>query len=513
MRSILVLIVLISLSFQGGAANHTHTALKAHDHPLSAVGMSVPEVLLQRDISRITGIGLVHESVSCVSKETQLFYDQGLTFLFHFDWISAARSFHRSLRNDSVCAMSFLGLSFAYSGWGDWNAAESALERATILGGSGNSRERLRIELRRKQLRAIASESQQDFEMYVQALDGAVQTFPKDPIFLLLRGNAAEGFAAAVGQRGEQPSIGFYRRVLELDPRNSAAQHYLAHCYEMVGDISVALEHAKQFALLSPSVPHAHHMYGHELRRAGFLNEAIRQFEIARRQQEHTYASEHETLAYDWHYRHNLNLLAAALRQRGNRELAENMLSVLNSLDSHTPGDDYYKTQLPEFLLQTGRLTRAMALAAAAAERSGVSCVLNRVIIGSAQEQLNDAQAAQSSLSAAEGCEKELSRAWKSILGPKIEILRAQLKLKTDRPAALSAFMEQEQRIRSLPGVDGWSDALFQLEFIGHLALNHEAWDLARFTVQQLSEHAPQYAGTRILSATVANHERKTKAE
>src|SRR5690242_17426370 len=156
MRLLIVLLV-VSLSTRGGAGNDTSAGLHAHEHRLSARGVSVPEILLHRDISRINGIGLVHEPVSCGSKEALLFYDQGLTFLLHFDWISAARSFNRSLRNDPACPMSFLGLSFAYSGWSDLNAAEAALERARALGRRVTSRERLRITLRCKQLRAIDS--------------------------------------------------------------------------------------------------------------------------------------------------------------------------------------------------------------------------------------------------------------------------------------------------------------------------------------------------------------------
>ena len=54
----------------------------------------------------------------------------------------------------------------------------------------------------------------------------------------------------------------------------------MAHAYENSGRMKEA-DHAAAYAAQAPSVPHAVHMHGHELRRLGRINEAIARFEAA----------------------------------------------------------------------------------------------------------------------------------------------------------------------------------------------------------------------------------------
>ena len=68
-------------------------------------------------------------------------------------------------------------------------------------------------------------------------------------------------------------------------------------------------------------------------------------------------------------------------------------------------------------------------------------------------------------------------------------------------------FKEVERGLRALLGPDAWSQALFRLESIAHLARSQGDWELARHTAKQMLEHDPAYAGSHYALALVAEHE------
>jgi len=102
---------------------------------------------------------------------------------------------------------------------------------------------------------------------------------PLDPGLWILRGFADEGPGAGHGQTGDLDSIAFYLSALAVSPNNSAAHHYLAHSYENIGRTEEALSHSEAYLRVSSAIPHAHHMRGHELRRAGALKMPSKSFE------------------------------------------------------------------------------------------------------------------------------------------------------------------------------------------------------------------------------------------
>src|SRR5262249_5798435 len=93
----------------------------------------------------------------------------------------------------------------------------------------------------------------------------------------------------------------------------------------------------------------------------------------------------------------------------------------------------------------------------------------------------------------------------------RMEILRAQVELLQDEhEPAVSRVRNEVLRMRSLPGSDAWSEAVFHLRFIAQVAINAGEWDLARFVAHQLAAHAPFYAGAHLALALVAQHDGDT---
>ena len=336
-------------------------AQAGHSESHQRVGW-IPSAFLERPIALQVGIGSIHEQVSTSSKEAQQFYDQGLAYLESYFWAQAARSFYEALHYDPKLAMAYVGLSYAYSPM-DFPAAAAALAHAKSLSASITDRESRRIQIRALQLNAMLDPSKIERELAVRdALDDALAAYPDDVVLLLLRGVAQEPSPFADGQGCiDMQAATFFNRVLALDPNNFAAHHFLIHCYENNGLLQDALPHAKAYAELAPDVPHAQHMYGHVLRHIGRMDQAIAQFLKTDDIERAYFRKENIPPWYDWHYAHNLDLLASSYQYLGQMKNAEKYFRTVSALPAFTDYDSFNREDWPEFLLDRGRYSEALA--------------------------------------------------------------------------------------------------------------------------------------------------------
>ena len=298
---------MIFISLAAGSLIAQEASHEGHTH----IGW-LPAEILERPVSQQQGIGKIHEAVSTKSQRAQIFYDQGLAYLQSYVWIEAARSFHQALRSDPQLAMAYVGLSYAYSPI-DFTAATGAMVKALEFSNTASPRERQRIIIRDMQLKAMLnSTSPEAFAAFKKSLDNAVAEFPGDEQFLLLRGNAEEPSPFGDGQGCVPGAIPFYEKVLVASPDNFAANHFLTHCYENSGRPEEALKFARVYVRQAPEIPHAHHMYGHVLRRTGGMLDAIAQFKIADTLEVAYFKKNNFPPTVDWHHPHNLGLLASS---------------------------------------------------------------------------------------------------------------------------------------------------------------------------------------------------------
>ena len=156
-------------------------------------------------------------------------------------------------------------------------------------------------------------------------------------------------------------STAFYQEALRVSPGNGAAHHYLTHSYENLNQIARALEHGEVYARIAAAIPHAHHMWGHDLRRVGRLDEAIAAFNRTNDLEKAYYAAEKIPAEMDWHHVHNLDLLATSYEHKGQMRRAEALLREAVAVKPITEYQAYNQKSLTVFLLGRQRWREALA--------------------------------------------------------------------------------------------------------------------------------------------------------
>jgi tetratricopeptide (TPR) repeat protein len=475
----------------------------------------VPEEILARPVPLRPGVGNAHEAVTTSSPEAQAFYDQGMNYLHGYVWIEAARSFRQALRLDPKLAMAWVGLSRVYSGLDDPEEARRALARAEALAAGASPREQRRVALRAKQLEAMAAvDDTARHAAYKKAIDDALAVDISDASLWLIRGNAEELSAAGRGQRGGTASTAFYLEAIRLHPDDAAAHHYLTHSYETIGQIALALEHGEAFARLAPSIPHAHHMWGHDLRRVGRIDDAIAAFRRTDELEKAYYAAERIPAEVDWHHVHNLDLLAMAYQHKGQMRKAEATMREATALPALTDYVEFAQKLLPVFLLGRERWDEAIEAAGRLTQGRWIGTrAVGHALVGHAllaRGRVPEARAAH------EAAERELAATPASAAGigvsrgqvqPWVDMLRGEMLIREGARQEGRQVLERVARtLRGLPGPDAWIQALFRLEAMARLARDAREWELAAFMAEQMIEHDAAYGGSHLARALVAEN-------
>jgi tetratricopeptide (TPR) repeat protein len=489
---VLALLLTAALSAQ---AEHVHRP------PSSATALE----LAQRPVTLRTGIGSAHDAVGTKSKEAAAFYDQGLAYLQSYVWIEAARSFNQALRIDPKLGMAHLGLTVAYVELNAAPAAREELRRATALAVSDHDKRH--VEARTLQMAAEdAPADKARLAAYRAALDAALAKFPQDEELWLERGEAESPDPAERGQGSVAGSVRFYVRALALAPGHFAAHHYLAHAYENTGRIQDALTEGATYAKMAPSVPHARHMDGHNLRRAGRIDEAIAEFAAADALETKYFAAERIPVEYDWHYQHNLDLLATSYQYVGRMKRAEELFTRSFAISSSLLVQEFNKREWPEFLLARGRAKEALAAAGTmVAQRSAVVSAAGhveagraRLALGQFKEAADEGNAALRLMRGTEGA---------GIVALPLQAFQGEFLLRTGKRDKARPMLEDVvTKARALPGPDAWAQTLFTIEAIARAAREAGDWELAAWAARQMFEHDPNYAGTHAALALVAGH-------
>jgi tetratricopeptide (TPR) repeat protein len=483
---------------------------------MSAADGATLDDLVKRPIPLRAGIGSAHDVVSTSSKDAQAWYDQGLAYLHSYVWLEAARSFNQALRIDPALAMAHVGLTYAYTELSAPAAARAALDRANALQGVASDHDRLHVALRTLQMDAESSEHSRNVPRQIEyraALDAALARHPDDDELWLLRGHAESADPAERGQGSGAAAIRFYEKARALAPADAGAHHYLTHAYENTGRIDEARAEGALYASLAPNIPHARHMHGHDLRRAGLMTEAIEEFRAA--DVLHTAWSKAEGIPpeYDWDYQHNLDLLATSYQYIGQMRNAEPLLKASFALASPLVQQELNKRAWPVFLRARGRGEEALAAAKVmAAHPSALVSAAGHVEAGRAHLLLGRFPAAADEANAALRLIREAPEGAGLVANP-LQELQGEFFLRTgQREKGRRMLQDVVRKARLSPGPDAWTQTTFAIEAVARAARDAGDWELAAWAATQLIEHDANYAGAHLAQAHAAEHDgdRKT---
>jgi protein-disulfide isomerase len=479
-------------------------------HPMDEIVGWIPREILERPVALRTDIGNLHEKVSTSSKEAQAFCDQGLNYLASYVWIEAARSYQQALRLDPNLAAGYLGLARVYVALEDYAAARSSLDKAQSLPAGASDLERKKIDIQSHLVAFLEDKGNLNkFLEYRKVLYDALMSYPMDPGLWILRGFADEGPGAGRGQTGDVDSIAFYQTALAVSPDNSAAHHYLAHSFENIGQTEEALKHSEAYLRFTMSIPHAHHMRGHELRRGGRIEDAIAEFRKANELEEAYYRAENIPPQYDWHRAHNLTLLALCYQLVGQLKATEQLLREAFALPAHSDLGEFARKQLPEYLLARGRTEEALEQSQLLLQSSsGMARFAGHSLIGRAMVAMHRTGEAEKELQSARDELVLISSNEADRLRSYSETLRAEILLSEKKSAEGVGLMKSiEKELRGSLGPDTRSQALIQLESIALRARDLQEWALAELTAQEMIQLDPSYGGGYYALGLAAEHE------
>ena len=446
----------------------------------AAPGDPVDPALLERPTVLRKDVGAVHQKVTTSSSEAQAFYDQGLTFLHHYVFIEAARSFHQALRSDPECAMCWMGLARAEQGLERREATAAAIEKAQALAAleaKASKKEQSFIALRAQQIEAQAAPSSEEKEKhaaYKAALDKALASYPDDAELWIIRGNAEEPGPWGRGQFGGSASIAFYETALVRSPGHLGADHYLVHSFENIAHHAEAAEHGKIYAATSPGVAHAQHMYGHVLPRLGRWEEALAQFEKADAIEEAYAKAENLRPGDDWHHLHNLQLLGYTYLRLQRVSDAEKTFRRAFDTPARLPYRGTPQASLAEFYLLRGQPRDALAVARALqvdtrtpATRVVATAVEGEALLalGEMAEAQDAARRAKMRLDTARGQLGAEARYLDLYVAPYIQQLETEIALHGKDPAEAEASIRKVANdLSQNPRFDAWGEGLFRLD-------------------------------------------------
>jgi tetratricopeptide (TPR) repeat protein len=280
----------------------------------------------------------------------------------------------------------------------------------------------------------------------------------------------------------------------------------LTHAYENGGRLPDALTHGATYAKMAPAVPHARHMDGHNLRRAGRIDEAIAEFTEADALETAYFATEKIPVEYDWHYQHNLDLLATSYQYVGRMRKAEELFRRSFAIPSSLLVQEFNKREWPVFLLARGRAQEALAAAGTmAAHRSPVVSAAGHVEAGRARLALRQFKEAADEGNTALRLMRGTEGA--GLVADSLQAFQGEFLLRTGKAAQGRPMLEDVVRKeRARPGPDAWTQALFTIEAIARAAREVGDWELAAWAARQMLEHDPNYAGSHEALVLVAEH-------
>ena len=263
-------------------------------------------------------IELNENPISWVQSDNEMFdayLNQGIAYFHVFHYIDALRSFKEARKINPHSLYSIIGIIISYDELiNDYRQRKLLIDSLPLskdLVGNFSRREKLWYDLAVSIFKYSYFDDYQAYENIAKAYE-ALLIFDENDIETLTLAT----YISNLDNNKEEK----YLKALEMDHNHIGANHYLIHFREGVGEAVSAIEYAENLAKNASYNAHAVHMLAHILPSLGRWSEAKKLFQKA--DQIHlNWAKKNEVQpTEDWHYLHNLHLLAVTRIALGEME-------------------------------------------------------------------------------------------------------------------------------------------------------------------------------------------------
>ncbi len=320
MRVLVLLLVFVFPAFAFGQMQMDHRKEKP---------VETKQVVLE------DGLGDINHPVSTSNAEAQLFFNQGLAYLYAFNHEEAIKAFRRAAELDPNLAMAYWGTALALGS--NYNVTAEAdqlkeayanLQKAIALQPNASMIERDYVAALSKRYSADAKQSDraklgQDYKTAMQEL---VKKYPDDldaatlyaESMMNLRPWQLWGLDGKPAD-GTLEIVAILESVLKRSPNHTGANHYYIHAVEASPNPERGLASASRLGWLAPNAGHLVHMPSHIYIRTGDYTQAAKANADAivadRNYMQKTGAQGLYAMMY---YNHNIHFLSAVSAMSGN---------------------------------------------------------------------------------------------------------------------------------------------------------------------------------------------------
>jgi tetratricopeptide (TPR) repeat protein len=238
-----------------------------HQHPMSA-----------------SQIGEVRFSTTCAPDAAKN-VETGVALLHSFWYDQAERTFRTAIDQDKQCVIAYWGVAMSqyYPLWptpitpARLQSGSEAIATARNLTG-GSARERAYVEALAAFYDQPAGTSVHDRAVkYEEAMSRLTAQYPDDDEAAIFYALALNGAALPTDKTyaRQKQAAAILNRLLPAHPRHPGIIHYLIHSDDTPELAPLALDAARSYAKIAPSVPHAQHMPSHIFTRLGLWDESV----------------------------------------------------------------------------------------------------------------------------------------------------------------------------------------------------------------------------------------------
>ena len=283
---------------------------------------------------RLQNLGPHTFPVTTLSRDAQLFMNQGLNLAYGFNHAEAGRSFREAARLDPNLAMAYWGQALvlgpninAVMAPEEEPKALELVQKALSLKSNGSPREQAYIDALAKRYTGKPEDREAANKAFAEAMREVAKAFPDDLDAQVLYAEAMMdlrpwGYWMPDGEPHEGTSeiVSLIESVLEQDSHHPLALHLYIHLIEPTETPEKAEFAADRLLTLMPGAGHMVHMPSHIYQRIGRYEDAARSNELASlADEDYITQCQAQGLYPMGYYPHNVHFLwfAASMDGRG----------------------------------------------------------------------------------------------------------------------------------------------------------------------------------------------------